>query len=345
MPASDGERERGRLLHVFERSATGLGLRPFDRSPFSLGVVSISQTDSVAAIRGFRPEQGRPRCVRRASDTRTQGSSRDVAFLSVDQLAVTLDGHPILQNVSFNVSSGQWVGIIGPNGAGKTTLLRAIGGHLPFEGRIVLEGSPVEEMSAAARARILAFVRQARSLTFNFTVEEFVLLGRTPHRGWLETYRRADRERVRDVLARVDLEGFESRSVLSLSGGEMQRVFLAQALVQDADLLLLDEPTAHLDVHYQFSFMEQVRAQGADDRAVLAVGHDLELAARYADRLLLLDDGELRAEGPPALVLTPDRIATVFGMRADVNRHPDGSLRIDYREPVPAVPARADAPA
>ena len=125
----------------------------------------------------------------------------------------------------------------------------------------------------------------------------------------------------------------------------MQRVFLAQALVQDADLLMLDEPTAHLDVHYQFSFMEQVRAQVAEGRTVLAVGHDLELAARYADRLLLLGDGELRAEGPPASVLTPDRIADVFGMRAEIDRHPDGTLRIDYLGPAASSPAPADVSA
>ncbi|MFB6272983.1 MAG: ABC transporter ATP-binding protein [Salinibacter sp.] len=264
-------------------------------------------------------------------------------FLSVDQLTVTLDGHTILRDVSFDVSAGRWVGVLGPNGAGKTTLLRALGSHIPFEGDIQLGGTPVNRMPDQARARTLAFVRQARSLTFNFTVEEFVLLGRAPHRGWLQSYRPSDRERVRAALARVDLEGFGARSVLSLSGGEMQRVFLAQALVQDADLLLLDEPTAHLDVHYQFSFMEQVRAQVADGRTVLAVGHDLELAARYADRLLLLDGGELQAEGAPASVLTPDRIAEVFGMRVARDRHPDGSLRIDYLGPVASAPANEDA--
>ena len=122
----------------------------------------------------------------------------------------------------------------------------------------------------------------------------------------------------------------------------MQRVFLAQALVQDAELLLLDEPTAHLDIHYQFSFMEQVRGQAAEGRTVLAVGHDLELAARYADRLLLLDEGALVAEGPPASVLTPDRIAEVFGMRAELDRHPDGTLRIDYLGPVASSPTQMD---
>lgn len=262
------------------------------------------------------------------------GSVRVVAFLSVGQLGVTLDEHSILSDLSFEVTPGQWVGILGPNGAGKTTLLRAIGSHVPFDGRILLEQRAVEQMTARSRAQKLAFVRQARSLTFDFTVEEFVLLGRAPHRGWLETYRASDETRVRKALAQVDLEGFQSRSVLSLSGGEMQRVFLAQALVQDADLLLLDEPTAHLDVHYQFSFMEHVRDQVADGRTVLAVFHDLELAARYADRLLLLDSGRLRADGAPHSVLTPDQIAEVFGMRAEVKRHHDGALRINYLGPV-----------
>jgi iron complex transport system ATP-binding protein len=132
----------------------------------------------------------------------------------------------------------------------------------------------------------------------------------------------------------VDLEGFADRSVLSLSGGETQRVFLAQALVQEADLLLLDEPTSHLDVHYQFAFMEQVAALVERGRTVLAVFHDLELAARYADHLLVLQGGRLISQGTPASVLTPKRIAEVFGMEATVDRSADGPLRIEYRTPV-----------
>ncbi|MEF8866200.1 MAG: ABC transporter ATP-binding protein [Salinibacter sp.] len=260
-----------------------------------------------------------------------------MALLSVDRLSVALDGHTILRDVSFEVAAGQWAGILGPNGAGKTTLLRAIGGHIPFDGEIRLSGTPVDAMSVDERARALAVVRQARSLTFDFTVEEFVLLGRAPHRGWIQAYRSADRARVREALARVDLDDFGGRSVLSLSGGEMQRVFLAQALVQEADALLLDEPTAHLDVHYQFSFMNQVRAQVEEaGRTVLAVGHDLELAARYADRLLLIEDGALRAQGAPESVLTPERVASVFGMRVALDQHPDGTPRIDYLGPVPS---------
>jgi iron complex transport system ATP-binding protein len=265
-------------------------------------------------------------------------------MLVVDSLEVSLGGHTVLQQVGFAAATGEWVGIVGPNGAGKTTLLRALGGHVPAEGTIRLWGTPLGSMTAPERARTIAFVRQARSLAFDFTVEEFVMLGRAPHRGWLQAYRAADRDRVHAALAQVDLHAFADRSVLSLSGGEMQRVFLAQALVQDADLLLLDEPTAHLDVQYQLSLLEQVRAQAAAGRTVLAVGHDLERAARYADRLLLLDDGTLRAAGRPEAVLTPARIADVFGVRAELSRRSDGTLRIDYRGAVSPPAGPTDVP-
>lgn len=255
-------------------------------------------------------------------------------LLSVAQVHVRLDDHEILRDIGFALRQGTWVGLLGPNGSGKTTLLRAIGAHIPFEGAIRLEGRSVEDWSARDRARRLAYVQQAPTLTFDFTVEELVVLGRAPHRGWLQAYRAKDRARVREALAMVDLEGFASRSVLSLSGGELQRVFLAQALVQEADLLLLDEPTSHLDVHYQFAFMEQIQGLVEEGRAVLAVFHDLELAARYADRLLVLKEGKLVADGAPADVLTPACIADVFGMRAHIDRQADGSIRIDYVSPV-----------
>ena len=266
-----------------------------------------------------------------------------MSLLSVDDLDVALDGHEILADVGFDIEAGSWIGLVGPNGSGKTTLLRAIGAHVPFDGTIRLDGRHVEDWSAQARARRLAYVRQGASLTFDFTVEELVLLGRAPHRGWLRSYRADDRLLVREALSMVDLEGFADRSVLSLSGGETQRVFLAQALVQESDLLLLDEPTSHLDVHYQFAFMEQVNALVEGGRTVLAVFHDLELAARYADRLLVLQGGRLVARGDPAAVLTPARIAEVFGMQARTERRADGTFRIEYLAPVSPT-SRASTP-
>lgn len=257
-----------------------------------------------------------------------------MSLLSVHDVNVVLDEHEILTDVGFEIEPGTWIGLVGPNGSGKTTLLRAIGTHIPFDGTIRLDGRRVEAWSAQARARRLAYVRQAASLTFDFTVEELVLLGRAPHRGWLQAYRSNDRVLVQEALSRVDLDGFAERSVLSLSGGETQRVFLAQALVQEAELLLLDEPTSHLDVHYQFTFMNQIDALVEGGRTVLAVFHDLELAARYADRLLMLQGGRLVSRGDPSAVLTPERIAEVFGMRSRIERREDGTLRIQYLGPV-----------
>jgi len=265
-----------------------------------------------------------------------------MSILSLDDVGVALGGHRIVEGVSFDVEAGTCVGLLGPNGSGKTTLLRAISALVPFDGDIHLDGKPVGDWSAAERARRLAFVRQVQSLTFDFTVGELVRLGRAPHKRWLQGYGAADRTRVQQALADVDLDDAASRSVLSLSGGERQRVFLAQALVQDADVLLLDEPTSHLDVRYQFAFMDQVRAQVDAGRAALAVFHDLALAARYADRLLLLSAGRLAAAGAPPEVLTPERIASVFRVEAEVAWSADGIPQITYRGPVAdAAPSAA----
>lgn len=256
-------------------------------------------------------------------------------LLAADDLSVSLEEKPILQHLTFTVEAGTWVGLIGPNGSGKTTLLRAINGMLPYTGSLRLSGRPVRAWSAQEMARRIAFVRQNAALAFDFTVWELIRLGRAPHKRLLQSYTRHDQALIERALAQVDLAGFEERSVLSLSGGELQRAFLAQALVQEADVLLLDEPTAHLDVHYQFTFMNQVQALVDKGRTVLAVFHDLELASRYAGRLLTLDqEGHLAAAGTPSDVLTPALIASVFRMEANITDSRGGGLRIDYLRPV-----------
>ncbi len=252
---------------------------------------------------------------------------------SADALDVHLDGRPILHGLRFTVEPETWVGLIGPNGSGKTTLLRTLGGLLPYSGSLTLDGEPVARWKPRALARRLAFVRQSPSLAFEFTVEEFVLLGRAPHHGWLEGFTAADRQHARAALAELDLTDFADRSLDTLSGGEQQRVQLAQALAQEAGLLLLDEPTAHLDVHHQFDGMDRVAALDPP-RTVVAAFHDLAFAARYADRLLVLDHGRLVADGPSHAVLTPDLIRSVFRMDADVNAPPNRPLEIRYLAPV-----------
>ncbi len=252
---------------------------------------------------------------------------------TADALHVALDGRPILHDLRFGVEEGQWVGLIGPNGSGKTTLLRTLGGLLPYTGTLTLDEQPVRAWPPRDLARRLAFVRQNPSLAFDFTVEEFVLLGRAPHHGWLEGFSSADRQHADTALVELDLHDFADRSLETLSGGEQQRVQLAQALAQEAGILLLDEPTAHLDVHHQFDGMDRVAAL-TPRRTVIAAFHDLAFAARYADRLLVLDRGRLVADGTPHDVLTPALIRDVFRMDADVFDAPSGALEIRYLAPV-----------
>lgn len=250
--------------------------------------------------------------------------------LSVSNLSVSLDKAPILRDVSFEIARGESVGLVGPNGSGKSTLMRSIAGLLPYEGEVHLGQREMRRWKARELAQRLAFLRQNTSVEFDFTVEQFVLLGRTPHRGWLESYRQEDRVITHEALRRVELEHLADRSVLTLSGGELQRAFLAQALVQEAGLLLLDEPTAHLDVHHRFEFLEIVQQLAQAGRTVITAFHDLETASRFTDRLLVLERGRLVGDGAPIDVLTEDLLAGVFRMRADVRSAPDDAVTIHF---------------
>lgn len=263
------------------------------------------------------------------SSPSTRNGTSD-SILRAENLAASIGTTPILHGLSFEFGRGRLVGLLGPNGSGKTTVMRCISGLLPYEGLLIFDGRSVSSWRAGALARRMAFVRQAVSLSFDFTVSELVLLGRSPHKRWLQDYSREDVEQMEEALERVDLAGFHDRSVLALSGGELQRVMLAQALVQQAEMLLLDEPTAHLDVHYQFEFMDLIDDLVRRGRTALAVFHDLEMAARYADELIVLNGGRLAVTGAPAHVITEDLIANVFRMRAELHTSPDGALRIEY---------------
>jgi iron complex transport system ATP-binding protein len=254
-----------------------------------------------------------------------------VPAFKAEGLGVALGGRPILHDLAFAIPHGARVGLLGPNGAGKTTLIRTLAGLLPHAGRLDLFGRPLPGWPDRARARTVAVVRQQAALDFDFTVEEVVMLGRAPHRSWLAGPTAEDHAAVARALAATDLDALAGRSVLTLSGGERQRVLLAQALAQDAPVLLLDEPTAHLDVHHQYDLMDRVAA--LEDRTVVAAFHDLAFAARYAGRLLVLHEGRLAADGPPAEVLTPALLRRVFRMDAEVEAG-SGEVRIRYLAPV-----------
>jgi iron complex transport system ATP-binding protein len=257
-----------------------------------------------------------------------------VPALRADGAGVRLGDRTVLAGVTFAVAPGALVAVVGPNGAGKTTLLRALAGLIPHTGRIDLDGRPVRDWPPRERARRLAFVRQAPPGGDAFTVRETVALGRAPHLAWTAALTRADHAAVDDALDALGLADLADRPLGELSGGERQRAALAQALAQDTPTLLLDEPTAHLDVRHTLDLLARARALADAGRTVVAAVHDLGLAARVADRMLVVAGGTLAADGAPADVLTRELLADVFGVEATVTAGPDGPA-VRYLRPLP----------
>jgi iron complex transport system ATP-binding protein len=234
-------------------------------------------------------------------------------------VTVALGGRCVVDGVDVSVGEGEWLALIGPNGAGKTTLLRAIARLVPFVGSIEIGGRSIEALRRAELSRLIAVVPQEPSTPPWMTVAEYVLLGRTPHLGPLAKEGLRDREAAARALARLDLLGYEERRLGTLSGGEKQRVVVARALAQEARIVLLDEPTAALDIGHQQQALELLDLlRGESGLTLVAAMHDLTLAAQYADRMVLLDGGRVVADGVPRDVLTEALIASHYGASIDV---------------------------
>jgi iron complex transport system ATP-binding protein len=254
------------------------------------------------------------------------------ALLAFEGVGVALGGRPVLADVSLALAPGEVVALVGPNGSGKTTLLRVASGVLaPAAGRVRLCGRELPRLSRRELARQLAVVPQDAAIPFPFSVAEVVLMGRSPHLAPLAFESRADVERAREAMARVGIEHLADRSVLELSGGERQLVLVARAFAQDPRVLLLDEPTAHLDLRHRLEVLARVREFAAGGRAALVVSHDLGLAARTSERLALLRAGRVFAAGRPEEVLTPQALREVFGVEAEVLRTPEAGLAVVAR--------------
>ncbi|AXG80411.1 ABC transporter ATP-binding protein [Streptomyces paludis] len=249
--------------------------------------------------------------------------------LTVDRLHITLDRQPILRDVSLEAHKGDIVGLVGPNGSGKSTLLRAVYRSLrPAAGVVRVGDDDVWTLSARTAARRTAAVLQdSGGNPTGLSVAEIVALGRTPYHGLLGRDGADDRRAVDDAIDRCGVRALAGRDYASLSGGERQRVLLARALAQRPQLLVLDELTNHLDIRARFELLDLIRATGTTTLAVL---HDLDLAARLCDHLVVLSEGTVIAAGPVLDVLTPDVLREVFGVRATTDRHPDGVIRITY---------------
>lgn len=239
--------------------------------------------------------------------------------LGVQLGSTAADRRPVLHDIDLTVTDGEWVTVVGPNGAGKSTLLRALAGLVGYTGSARLGGAEVRGLAARERARTVAVVPQLPVIPIGVAVRDYVLLGRTPHLAPLQREGRDDQRVVDRALEILDLTRFADRPLTTMSGGELQRAFLARALAQEPIVLLLDEPTSALDIGHQQSVLDLVdRLRRDTGLTVLSTMHDLTLAGGYADRVVLLDDGALVAAGPPADVLTEPLLSQIYRARIRV---------------------------
>ena len=251
--------------------------------------------------------------------------------MAVDGLRVRRSGRDVLADVALAVPAGMMTGILGPNGCGKSTLLRCLAGlERPDAGRVLIGGADIGDLPPALLARRLALQAQDADTALGFRVRDVVGLGRLAYRrGLLAGEDDHDRAVVARALALLDLGGLADRAVETLSGGERQRVMLARALAQEPEILLLDEPLNHLDVHHRFEVLALVRSLGI---TVLAVLHDLDLAGRYCDRVVIMKAGRIVADAPPEAALTRAHLVPAFSVEASVDRHPaTRQIRIDLQ--------------
>lgn len=247
-------------------------------------------------------------------------------------LSVRLGGREALRAVDLALSPGRFTVVVGPNGAGKTTLLRSLAGLLsPDEGEVSLNGEAVFRMHGRERARAVAYLAQNGSIAWPIPVESVVALGRLPHGEEPDALPPEGREAVAAAIAAVGLRGFERRPATELSGGERARVLLGRALATRAPVILVDEPVAALDPRHELVVLGVLKAQAAAGALVVAIMHNLTLAARFADEVVLLDRGEVQAHGVPDEVFTPDRLAASFGIAAHIMRETGGLVIVAER--------------
>ncbi len=246
-------------------------------------------------------------------------------MLQVESLTVKYAQRVVLEQLSLSIQTGEVLAVLGPNGAGKSTLIRAISGvHPVFQGKIIANREDLTRFPSMKRARFMAVVPQARELPGGYTVAQTVLMGRTPYLSWLGHTSKIDYQIVQAAMEETHTADLADRKVGELSGGEQQRVLLARALAQDTPILLLDEPTTHLDLQHQSGLLNLIRRLCLKNKlSVLMVLHDLNLASLYADRVALISDGSLAAQGTPAEVLRSDILFQVFKVPVHIIPHPD----------------------
>jgi len=247
-------------------------------------------------------------------------------MIETKRLGLKIDGEPILNDITVAFSKPAMYGIIGPNGAGKTTLLRLLSGvELPSEGEVLIGGKPISTIARKQLARTIAVVQQGGLPPVGYSVRDTVAMGRYPYQGWFGDEKEDAGPIIDEALHRMELAHLSGRTLDSLSGGERQRVALAQMMVQDPRIVLLDEPTTYLDIGFQLQLLDIVLEwQREREMIVIAVLHDLNLASLYCDEMIVMKRGALYAAGTPQQIVTGELVRSVYGAEADVVAHPDG---------------------
>lgn len=231
-------------------------------------------------------------------------------------LSYGVNGKTIVDDVAFEIKRNEFLGIVGPNGAGKSTLLRLLARIInPTAGRILVDGEDISGYEAKELYKKISFLPQTSYFDFPLSVLEVVLTGRYPYLGIFESESEKDVRLAEDCLSLVDLEGFSRRKVTTLSGGEQQRVSIARVLAQETDFIFLDEPSSHLDIHHKFALMELLRSLAQEGKGIVAVLHDLDLASKFCERILVLENGRVAALGEPSRVLSEKLLSSVFKVR------------------------------
>ena len=245
-------------------------------------------------------------------------------LLNIENLSAGYGQRAVLRDVSLCLKRGEVLGIIGPNGCGKSTLVKTIAGFLPkMGGRISICGDDVATLMRDEMARRLGVVPQQHGLLFSFTVRELVEMGRYPHRGSLSPMGEDDRRIIDNAIRDADMEALADREADHLSGGEIQRMFIARALAQQTEILLLDEPNTHLDLAHQEQVFSILKSFAKNrEIGVMCVLHDMNLASEFCDRIILLSNSTIAAEGEPAEIITPEMIGRYYGVKVQVHPNP-----------------------
>jgi iron complex transport system ATP-binding protein len=262
-----------------------------------------------------------------------------MSLLEVKGLSATRGGRKVLEGVSFTLGKGELVGLLGPNGAGKSTLIRAVLGFVSAQGAIAVEGRDIGTLTPTARAKLMAYLPQDRDVAWDMTAEAIVALGRMPYRRPMQPLSTDDRRAIEAAMAQTDILHLRGRSVAEMSGGERNRTLIARALAQETPLLMADEPVASLDPAHQIAVMELFSSIADRGGTVLLTLHELHLAARWCRRILMLDRGRLVADGNPAEVLMPERLAAIYGVETYRAKTPHGLIV------VPLARSETDGPA